>query len=180
MNLSAIRVLAGSAYGVHGFLSLACRPGADRRLLNVVRCVRGPENLRTVLCGPSNNSVNPIQREIRILSRYLCSSDSQAQPSKGTQGNNGFESPLADGNTSRAVQSHLSLARVQTSCREALRRGPLGENPDPTEKVQAGACRDQTASVEAIYVAPNGVNCSTREIGKSGFVASSLNRSPPT
>lgn len=57
----------------------------------------------------SNNSAEPIQRET-FVSRSLRLSDSQTQPSKGTQGNNGSNSPLAGGIKSRAVRSHLSLA----------------------------------------------------------------------
>lgn len=60
MNLSAVRVLAGPL-GVHELLNRACRPRADRRLLNVVHCVCGRQNPRTALWGTSNNSVHPIQ-----------------------------------------------------------------------------------------------------------------------
>lgn len=60
-------------------------------------------------CKISNNSAEPIQRGT-FVSRPLRLSDSQAQPSKGTQGNNGSNSPLAGGIKSRAVRSHLSLA----------------------------------------------------------------------
>lgn len=57
----------------------------------------------------SNNSAHPIQREI-LVSRSLRPSDRQAQPSIGTQRNNGSDSPLANGSKLRAVQSHLALA----------------------------------------------------------------------
>ena len=179
MSLSAVRVLAGPL-GVHELLNRACRPRADRRLLNVVCCGRGPENPRQALCGTSNNSANPIQRETRILSRYLCSPVSQTQPSvrklvrcqcfAGTQENTGSKSPSCG---RQYVKSRLKLPVVSVekmSCREALQRGSSGETPDPSEEVQAGARQVQAASVEAIYVAPNGVNCSMREIEKSGFV----------
>ena len=58
----------------------------------------------------SNNSAEPIQRETLVSSQLVRPSDSQAQPSKGTQGKTGSNSPLAGGIKSRAVRSHLSLA----------------------------------------------------------------------
>ena len=64
-------------------------------------------------CGlwdTSKNSAEPIQRENLVSSQLVRPSDSQAQPSKGTQGKTGSNSPLAGGIKSRAVRSHLSLA----------------------------------------------------------------------
>ena len=132
-----------------------------------VRQLCYPEFVGLTACGRSwalsNNSAHPIQRENLVSSRLLRPPDSQAQPSAwepvwcrcyaGTQGNHGSESPLAVGSMSRADQSHLPLA-WSTSCREALWRGSSGENPDPTEEEQAGACQIQIAPVEAKRVAP--------------------------
>ena len=110
MSLSGIRVQDRPHAAVHEFSTRARVPRPDGRTRNVIRCVRGRRNPRSASCGNSNNSVRPIQRETCILTRYLCSPDSWAQPSKGTRGNHRSESLLADGGKSRAVQSHSSLA----------------------------------------------------------------------
>src|ERR1700744_3797724 len=76
----------------------------------------------------SNNSAHLIQQET-IVSRLLCLSVRQAQPSvrkplrrccAGTQANPGSESPLADADRLRGVQSDLWLAWTK---RNAVRHG---------------------------------------------------------
>lgn len=82
----------------------------------------------------SNNSAYPIQRECSVSSLLRRLSDSQAQPSKGTQGNNGSNSPLAGGIKSRAVRSHLSLALGEFVRRNS--RSPRRGNGQVSPKIE--------------------------------------------
>ena len=116
MILSGIRVRC-SISGVHGLANRAGRPRPDRGLPNSPVAIHTEGDYDAVVglatCETwkyiSNSAAVPIQRK-PIVSRSLRPSDSQAQPSKGTQGNHGDKTPLADGDTSRAVQSYLPLA----------------------------------------------------------------------
>lgn len=119
----------------------------------------------------SNNSAKPIQRE-PFVSRSLRLSDSQAQPSPqgGTQGNNGYNSPLAGGIKSRTVRSHLSLALGEFVRRNSRspRRG-------------TGRCGLRSnASAEAKCAAPNcGIQIDVRNRKGSQVSFASLRHSPP-
>lgn len=120
--LSGVRVRSGHVLALTNFSP----PKSARR--GLIRACR--EVCYSVLVGvrtreiqhtwiTSNNSIHSIQQD-KSVSRRLRSSVSQAQPSArdlvrcqcfaGTQENHGNKPPLANGNTSRAVQSYLLLA----------------------------------------------------------------------
>ena len=107
----------------------------------------------------SNNSAHPIHRE-SLASSPLRSPDVQAQPSKGTQGNHGSDSPLAGGNKLRAVQSYLSLA-----CGEFVRcksRSPRRGIRQVRARIKPHPSKRWAGSIRRIE--------SMSEIESSGFV----------
>lgn len=116
MILSGIRVCCCIS-GAHELANRAGRPRPGRGLPNFSVALDGEQDYDAVVglatcekCKSSENSATiPTQREI-LVSQPLRLSDSQAQPSKGTQENHGDKTSLADGDTSRAVQNYLSLA----------------------------------------------------------------------
>jgi hypothetical protein len=115
MILSGLRVHC-SISGVHEVATRAgwSRPDRDQPNFSVAFSTKQVyhSGVGVAACDKwerSEKSTDPIHQE-NILSLLLRLSDSQAQPSKGTQGNNGSNSPLAGGIKSRAVRSHLSLA----------------------------------------------------------------------